>query len=238
MNPNGIFANNQLNMQKIKVYGFDFGSFVHSVCLFTPKVSWMIRSRLHLGTVQIHLAYIDLRQCQEKSREELPSKNVSRLVVRLRSPVLLVSRCDHELLFSTRHGCSRPSFRHQTRLVDEGRQLPQYSIGHCLSVSANVSLQPGVVFVVSGMRAVPDEEVIAAHHGTKLSIDVVGYLGNTSNMYQFVDIFSIPEITLFRDVIQVRSFSFQRCIRLAPLVFHRPQHSIRVRIRSLRRSGK
>lgn len=53
------------------------------------------------------------------------------------------------------------------------------------------------------MRAVSDEEVIAAHHGTKLSIDVVGYLGNTSNMYQFVDIFSISEITLFRDVIQV-----------------------------------
>jgi hypothetical protein len=53
------------------------------------------------------------------------------------------------------------------------------------------------------MRAVPDKEVIAAHHGTKLSVDIVGYLGNTLNMYQFVDIFSIPEITLLRDVTQV-----------------------------------
>jgi hypothetical protein len=53
------------------------------------------------------------------------------------------------------------------------------------------------------MRAVPDEEVIAAHHGTKLSVDIVGFLGKTSNMYQFVDIFSIPEITLLRDVTQV-----------------------------------
>jgi hypothetical protein len=53
------------------------------------------------------------------------------------------------------------------------------------------------------MRAVPDEEVIAAHHGTKLSVDIVGFLGKTSNMFQFVDIFSIPEITLLRDVTQV-----------------------------------
>ncbi len=53
------------------------------------------------------------------------------------------------------------------------------------------------------MRAVSDEEVLAAHHGTKLSVDIVGFLGRTSNMYQFVDIFSIPEITLFRDVTQV-----------------------------------
>lgn len=53
------------------------------------------------------------------------------------------------------------------------------------------------------MRAVSDEEVLAAHHGTKLSVDVVGYLGRTTNMFQFVDIFSIPEITLLRDVTQV-----------------------------------
>lgn len=33
MNPTGIFANNELDLQKIKVYGFDFGSFVSSVCL-------------------------------------------------------------------------------------------------------------------------------------------------------------------------------------------------------------
>ena len=53
------------------------------------------------------------------------------------------------------------------------------------------------------MRPVPDEEVIKAHHGTKLSVDIVGYLGKTSNMFQFVDIFSIPEITILRDVTQV-----------------------------------
>ena len=53
------------------------------------------------------------------------------------------------------------------------------------------------------MHQVSDEEVIKAHHGTKLSVDIVGYLGKTSNMFQFVDIFSIPEITLLRDVTQV-----------------------------------
>ena len=60
-----------------------------------------------------------------------------------------------------------------------------------------------ILFRITGMRAVPDEEVIPAHHGTKLSVDVVGFLGRTSNMFQFVDIFSIPEIILFRDVTQV-----------------------------------
>lgn len=53
------------------------------------------------------------------------------------------------------------------------------------------------------MNAISDDEVIAAHNGTKLSVDVVGFLGKTTNMFQFVDIFSIPEITLLRDVIQV-----------------------------------
>ena len=55
------------------------------------------------------------------------------------------------------------------------------------------------------MRQVSDEEVIAAHRGTKLSVDEVGYLGMTSNMFQYVDIFTIPEITILRDVIQVCS---------------------------------
>jgi len=59
------------------------------------------------------------------------------------------------------------------------------------------------VLLLSGMRQVPDEEVIAAHRGTKLSVEEVGYLGMTTNMFQFVDIFSIPEITILRDVIQV-----------------------------------
>ena len=53
------------------------------------------------------------------------------------------------------------------------------------------------------MRQVTDEEVIAAHHGTKLSVEEVGYLGRTLNMFQFVDIFAIPEVTLLRDVTQV-----------------------------------
>lgn len=58
-------------------------------------------------------------------------------------------------------------------------------------------------YLSSGMRQVSNEEVIAAHRGTKLSVEEVGYLGMTSNMFQFVDIFSIPEITILRDVIQV-----------------------------------
>lgn len=69
------------------------------------------------------------------------------------------------------------------------------------------------------MRAVPDQEVLAAYHGTKLSVEFLGYLGKTSNMFQFVDIFSIPEITLFRDVMQVRLSNRRRKTPLT--TFHR-----------------
>ena len=62
------------------------------------------------------------------------------------------------------------------------------------------------------MRQVPDEEVITAHRGTKLSVEEVGYLGVSTNMFQFVDIFSIPEITLFRDVVQVRQHKITNTI--------------------------
>lgn len=60
------------------------------------------------------------------------------------------------------------------------------------------------------MRQVSDEEVIAAHRGTKLSVDEVGYLGMTPNMFQFVDIFTIPEITILRDVTQVFKNQFSK----------------------------
>lgn len=62
------------------------------------------------------------------------------------------------------------------------------------------------------MRQVPDEEVITAHRGTKLSVEEVGYLGVSTNMFQFVDIFSIPEITLFRDAVQVRQHKITNTI--------------------------
>ena len=92
-------------------------------------------------------------------------------------------------------------------MADESRQLSQHSTGHRLSVSTFFSLSKERPCFVSGLRAVTDAEVIAAHKGTKLSVDEVGYLGMTTNMFQYVDIFSIPEVTLLRDVTQVRESS-------------------------------
>ena len=78
MNPKGIFANNELDLSQIKVYGFDFGE---ERC---SSLSFIHRSereffRLHLGTLQIDIAFIDLRSCQDISREESPSKILSSL---------------------------------------------------------------------------------------------------------------------------------------------------------------
>lgn len=70
------------------------------------------------------------------------------------------------------------------------------------------------------MNQVSNEEVIAAHRGTKLSVDEVGYLGMTTNMFQYVDIFSISEITLLRDVTQVGLISISSSSLRLSSVFH------------------
>jgi hypothetical protein len=46
MNPNGIFPNNELDLQKIKVYGFDFGNLskVNEYCS-------MFLDRLYISTI-------------------------------------------------------------------------------------------------------------------------------------------------------------------------------------------
>ena len=92
------------------------------------------------------------------------------------------------------------NFRYRPGMGARGLHL-DIQRGWLMKVDSFHNIQLGTVY--HGMRAIPDEEVIAAHHGTKLSVDIVGYLGRTSKMFQYVDIFSIPEITLLRDIIQV-----------------------------------
>jgi hypothetical protein len=49
MNPNGIFPNNELDLQKIKVYGFDFGLLFY----FSRKneTLFFLQYRLYISTV-------------------------------------------------------------------------------------------------------------------------------------------------------------------------------------------
>ncbi|CAF1475807.1 unnamed protein product [Adineta ricciae] len=149
INPNGIFANNELDLQKIKVYGFDFD---YTLARYKPTLHSLIYDNAKTF-----------------------------LVKNLRYPDALMN-------FSYRPGMGARGLH-----LDIKR-------GWLMKVDSYHNIQLGTVY--HGMRAVSDEEVLAAHHGTKLTIDVVGYLGRTSNMFQFVDIFSIPEITLLRDVTQ------------------------------------
>ncbi|UJR16232.1 hypothetical protein I4U23_003142 [Adineta vaga] len=149
VNPNGIFSNNELDLQNIKVYGFDFD---YTLARY--------KSTLH------SLIYDNAKTF---------------LVKTLRYP-------DDIMNF-----CYRPGMGARGLHLDIKR-------GWLMKVDSYHNIQLGTVY--QGMRAVPDEEVLAAHHGTKLSVDVVGYLGRTSNMFQYVDIFSISEITLLRDVTQ------------------------------------
>jgi len=149
MNPNGIYANNELDLQSIKVYGFDFD---YTLARYKSTLHSLIYD--HAKTF---------------------------LVKNFRYPDDLMNFC------------FRPGMGARGLHLDIKR-------GWLMKVDSYHNIQLGTVY--HGMRAVPDKEVIDAHHGTKLSVDVVGFLGTTSNMHQFVDIFSIPEITLFRDVIQ------------------------------------
>jgi len=101
--------------------------------------------------------------------------------------------------------------------------------GWLMKVDSYHNIQLGTVY--HGMRAVPDEEVIGAHRGTKLSVDEVGYLGMTTNMFQYVDIFSIPEITLLRDVQQ---YFMDKSIPFASEYLH---YDVREAIGAFHKSG-
>ncbi|CAF4082909.1 unnamed protein product [Rotaria sordida] len=149
MDPNGIFSNNELNLQKIQVYGFDFD---YTLARY--------KSSLH------SLIYDHAKEF---------------LVKNLKYPDDLMNFC------------FRPGMGARGLHLDIKR-------GWLMKLDSYHNIQLGTVY--RGMNAISAEEVIAAHNGTKLSIDIVGYLGKTTNMFQFVDIFSIPEITLLRDVTQ------------------------------------
>ncbi|CAF1147881.1 unnamed protein product [Adineta steineri] len=149
MNPAGIFANNELDLHKIKVYGFDFD---YTLARY--------KSTLHSLIYDHTKAY---------------------LVKNLRYPEQI------------KDFCFRPGMGARGLHLDIKR-------GWLMKVDSYHNIQLGTVY--HGMRQVSDQEVIDAHHGTKLSVEEVGYLGMTSNMFQYVDIFTIPEITILRDVIQ------------------------------------
>ncbi|CAF2368328.1 unnamed protein product [Rotaria sp. Silwood2] len=149
MDPNGIFSNNELDLQKIQVYGFDFD---YTLARYKPALHSLIYD--HAKTF---------------------------LVKNLRYPDDLMNFC------------FRPGMGARGLHLDIKR-------GWLMKVDSYHNIQLGTVY--RGMNQISDEEVITTHHGTKLSVDIVGYLGKTTNMFQFVDIFSIPEITLLRDVTQ------------------------------------
>ncbi|CAF1186441.1 unnamed protein product [Adineta steineri] len=179
VNPFGIFANNELDLQKINVYGFDFD---YTLARYKPTLHSLIYDSAKTF-----------------------------LVKNFRYP-------DDIMNF-----CYRPGMGARGLHLDIKR-------GWLMKVDSYHNIQLGTVY--HGMRAVPDEEVLAAHHGTKLSIDVVGYLGRTSNMFQFVDIFSIPEITLLRDVTQ---YFIDNSIPFAAEYVH---YDVREAVGSFHKSGE
>ncbi|CAF0927428.1 unnamed protein product [Didymodactylos carnosus] len=158
MSPKAVFANNELNLSDIKIYGFDFD---YTLARYKPTLHSLIYDHAK-----------------------------KYLVDRLRYPDDLL-----KLEFM-------PGLGARGLHLDIAR-------GWLMKIDSYHNIQLGTVY--HGLNPVSDKEVIDAHKGTRLSIDQIGYLGMSSNMYQYVDIFSIPEITLLRDVMQyfiVRGIAF------------------------------
>lgn len=121
MNPTGIFANNELDLQKIKVYGFDFGWWSFS--------NWPWKCHFHLfSNIDYTLARYKptLHSLIYDHAKKYLVQNLRVTISNWKTSWLIVifigfevSRSIDGFLFSTWHGCSRSSFGYQTWMVDE-----------------------------------------------------------------------------------------------------------------------
>ena len=94
--------------------------FVCSVC---PPGAWRVDLDYTLARYKptLHSLIYDIAKTNLVKNFRVSVSSIIVIVEMFFSIVRTVSRCDHEFLLSTRHGCTRPSFRYQTRLADESR---------------------------------------------------------------------------------------------------------------------
>lgn len=125
INPTGIFANNELDLQQINVYGFDFGSFRKSKknsflfvkSVFVQITRWRGTNRVCIRWFTITRKITWLKIFVSVRIEKIERKTKEKRSINFSS----VSRWNRRILLSAEHGRSRNSFRHKTWLVDESR---------------------------------------------------------------------------------------------------------------------
>uniref|UniRef100_A0A8P4KDH8 5'-nucleotidase domain-containing protein 3 n=1 Tax=Dicentrarchus labrax TaxID=13489 RepID=A0A8P4KDH8_DICLA len=147
VNPNTIFANNEMSLRDIEIYGFDYD---YTLAFYSR----------HLHTLIFDIA-----------------RDI--LITNLRYPEGLRN---YEYI---------PDFAVRGLHYDVQKAL-------LMKIDAFHYIQLGTVY--RGLHPVPDEEVIAMYEGSHVPLEIMSdFYGKSSHghtMKQFMDIFSLPEMTL------------------------------------------
>ncbi|KAF4091130.1 hypothetical protein AMELA_G00033430 [Ameiurus melas] len=146
-NPDTIFSNNEMSLQDIEIYGFDYD---YTLAFYSK----------HLHTLIFNVARDILIQ-QHRYPEELKNYNYI--------PDFVVRGLHYDV---------------QKALL--------------MKIDAFHYIQQGTVY--RGLHPVPDREVIAMYEGCHIPLEIMSdFYGKSSHghaMKQFMDIFSLPEMTL------------------------------------------
>uniref|UniRef100_A0A8C9WU13 5'-nucleotidase domain containing 2 n=1 Tax=Scleropages formosus TaxID=113540 RepID=A0A8C9WU13_SCLFO len=145
LNPSTIYANNEVNLDEVDIYGFDYD---YTLALYSSALDAMIYNKAREFLIQ-HYKY--------------PQG---------------ISRYDYI-----------PNFAARGLHYDIQKGL-------LMKIDAFHYIQPGTVY--RGLRPVPDEEVLQLYGGTHHVPlhQVSGFYGKGPKMKQFMDVFSLPEMTL------------------------------------------
>uniref|UniRef100_A0A8D0CHS4 5'-nucleotidase domain containing 3 n=1 Tax=Scleropages formosus TaxID=113540 RepID=A0A8D0CHS4_SCLFO len=144
VNPNTIFANNEMSLQDIEIYGFDYD---YTLAFYSS----------HLHTLIFNIRFSFLLQYPEGLKE-------------------------YDYI---------PNFVIRGLHYDVQKAL-------LMKIDAFHYIQLGTVY--RGLNPVPDKEVIAMYEGSHVPLEIMSdFYGKSSHghtMKQFMDIFSLPEMTL------------------------------------------
>jgi HAD superfamily 5'-nucleotidase-like hydrolase len=149
VNPRGVFANNEIDLQEIKVFGFDYD---YTLAQYNTKMYELI----------FNLA-----------------KNV--LVDTLKYPNDI------------------RNLEYNPKFPIRGLHLDK-SNGWLMKIDSYHNIQMSAVY--HGLTRVHKEKIKSTFNGSRLNIDDIGHTQSSATFHHFVDLFCMPEISLFASIIQ------------------------------------
>ncbi len=160
INPKGVFANNEIDLSQIQIYGFDY---------------------------DYTLAYYN--------------KSLYKLIFNLARDSLIEK---YKYPTELSHIDYMPEFPIRGLHLDKRK-------GWLMKIDSYNNIQRGTVY--RGLCPVSDNEVGMFYTGMRLNIDDLGHSQNSRTLHHFVDLFCLPEVSLFSSVTQ---FFIDRSIQFNP----------------------